>query len=115
MPPANNNNANVAANNVAVNANQNDVLRIERYIDNIDTRLRDVSESVAAIASSLEYLNKLDNKIRELETSLKDAQIAIHHNKLVIDMIKWSVALIVPTMLSVFGALIIDFFNRGGL
>ena len=78
----------------------------------METRMITMGEAMARVDESLKHIIKMEPRIEKMQQDLDRAHEVIRHNKLVIDMIRWSVALIVPATLSVFAAFAMEVFTR---
>jgi hypothetical protein len=78
----------------------------------LEHRVTTMGEALARIDESLRHIVKMEAKLEKIQQDVDAAHDLVRHNKLVIDMIRWSVALIVPATLSVFAAFAMEVFTR---
>jgi archaellum component FlaC len=79
--------------------------RTSERLTRVEENSSSLKKSFAVMTESLKTYENYNKRITAIETDMKALQHTVEQSKMIIDMIKWGVMLLIPALLSVFGAL----------
>jgi PII-like signaling protein len=86
--------------------------QLEGRISALELKIEEISVTLAVTIEIVRQNARFETGLEEVKRDLNNAHSTIRHNKMIIDMIRWSVVLVIPATISVLAAFAVEVLLR---